>query len=160
MRMENFTRENGKMAKEKVKDCLNLKRVQLTKANGKMTKNGAWELKLILISLYTKELLEITREKGKESMCMRMEINTKAIGWMVSNTVAEDIYLKTLNTNTMETLYKIYLKVLEKRNFQTVINIKESIWQEKCMDMEYLSGKMEISTMANGLMDRNVDRVA
>ena len=125
-----------------------------------MTKNAAWELKLILISLFTKELLEKIRDKGKGNMSMRTEINTKAIGWMASNTVAEDTYLKTLSTNTMETLYKIYLKGLEKRNFQMVINIKESIWQGKCMDMEYLNGKMEISTMANGLMDRNVDRVA
>ena len=156
--MVNSIRDNGKMVKEQAKACLNLKKEQHTKANGKMTKNGAWELKLIPTSLYTRELLGTTREKEKESMFMPMEINIKETGWMASNMAAEDISQRTQNTNTMVILYKICLKVLERRSFQMEMSTKENIQLERCMAMEYLNGGMETSTMDNGLMARNVVR--
>lgn len=92
-----------------------------------MTKNGAWGLKHIPISLFTRALLGTTREREKENMFMRMEINIKETGWMASSMGVEDISQKTLNTNTMVILYKICLKVLERRSFQMETNTKESI---------------------------------
>ena len=97
------------------------------KAYGKTIKNGAWELKLILISQSTKEALETTREKEKESICIQMEISIKEIGWMVLSTVLADISRKILNTNIMETLSKTFLKALGKKNFLTETSTKENI---------------------------------
>ena len=48
--------------------------------NGKMTKNGAWELKLIQTHQCIKVLLGEINEKEKESIRMQTEINIKGIG--------------------------------------------------------------------------------
>ena len=128
--------------------------------NGKMTKNGAWEHKLILTHQYIKVLLGVINEKEKESIRMQTEINIKGIGWMVLNMGAEDIYQKILSINIMAILFKISRKALVRKNFLTEINIKEIIWGERCMGMEYLNGETETNTMVNGLTDRNVDRVS
>ena len=78
---------------------------------------------------------------------------------MVLNMGVEDTYQKILSTNIMVILFKIYRKALDNKNFLTVINIKEIIWGERCMVMEYLNGEMETNIMVNGLTARNVDKV-
>ena len=130
------------------------------KANGKTTKNGEWVLKLIQTSQFTKEALEITREKEKESICIQTEISIKETGWMALSTVLGDISLKIQNTNIMETLCKTFLKASDKKNFLTGMSTRDNIQREKCMDMEFLNGEMGTNTMANGSMVRNVVRVA
>ena len=78
---------------------------------------------------------------------------------MVLNMGAEDTYRKIRSTNIMEILFKICHKALGKKDFLTEINIKETIWGERCMGMEYLNGETETNTMASGLTGRNVDMV-
>ena len=78
---------------------------------------------------------------------------------MVLNMGVDDIYPKILSTNIMVILFKIFRKALDKKNFLMEINIKETIWGERCMAMEYSNGETETNTMANGLTARNVDRV-
>ena len=78
---------------------------------------------------------------------------------MVLNMGVEDTYQKILSTNIMVILFKIFRKALGNKNFLMGINIKEIIWGERCMGMEYLNGETETNTMVNGLTARNVDRV-
>ena len=78
--MENIIKENGEMVKEKAMVYSNHRRALPIMDNGKMTKNGEWEHKLIPTHQCIKVLLGVIKEKEKESIRMQTGINIKVIG--------------------------------------------------------------------------------